>query len=119
MRKKELCRIEFGYYICLCSNISAGNELFNKGIGKHKETDFRCIVYDNCSGAEVRNMLQEYVKRGMRFSLTYFDNTVEHVIMWEYGIPEILHMAGAGGGFFSIVDVDDELNPDGKLRRII
>lgn len=64
-------------------------------------------------------MLQEYVKRDQRFSLTYFDNTVGHVIMWEYEIPEILHMAGAGGGFFSIVDADDELNPDRKLCRIV
>lgn len=70
-----------------------------ESIKKQTYSNFRCIVYDNCSGAEVRNMLQEYVKRDMRFSLTYFDNTVGHVIMWEYGIPEILHMAGTGEDF--------------------
>ncbi len=83
-----------------------------ESIKKQTYSNFRCIIFDNCSSAEVRNMLQEYVKSDQRFSLTYFDKTMGHVIMWEYGIPEILHMAGDRGGFFSIVDADDELKQD-------
>lgn len=75
-------------------------------------TNFRCLVYDNCSGKDVRNKLQEYVKQDERFSLTYFDNTVGHTIAWEYGIPEILHLAGDEGGYYFRLDADDELELD-------
>ena len=34
-----------------------------------------------------------------------------HIIAWEYGIPEILHLAGDKGGFYCRVDADDELEP--------
>lgn len=72
-------------------------------------TNFKCLVYDNCSGEEVRAKLQEYVKEDDRFSLTYFDNTAGVSIGWKYGIPEILHMAGDKGGYYCRVDADDEL----------
>lgn len=83
-----------------------------ESIKKQTYSNFRCIIYDNCSGAEVRNMLQEYVKGDQRFSLTYFDKTEGYMIAWKYGIPEILHLAGGRGGFFCRVDADDELEPD-------
>lgn len=44
-------------------------------------------------------MIYEYIKEDSRFSLTYFDKTKERAIAWEYGIPQILHMAGDEGGF--------------------
>lgn len=72
-------------------------------------SNFRCIIYDNCSGMYIRNMLNEYVKNDARFSVTYFDKTEGHIIAWEYGIPEILKMAGNRGGFYCRVDADDEL----------
>lgn len=75
-------------------------------------TNFKCFVYDNCSGEEVRAKLQEYVKADERFSLTYFDNTAGHTIAWEYGIPEIIHMAGDKGGYYFRLDADDELELD-------
>lgn len=75
-------------------------------------TNFKCLIYDNCSEKDVRLMLQEYVKKDKRFSLTHFDNTGEHIIVWEYGIPEILHLAGNKGGYYCIVDADDELELD-------
>lgn len=46
-------------------------------------------------------MIYEYIKEDSRFSLTYFDKTKERAIAWEYGIPQILHMAGDKGGFFT------------------
>ena len=70
-------------------------------IQKQTYPNFRCLIYDNCSDMEVRSMLQEYVKEDPRFSVTYFDETEGHIIVWEYGIPEILHLAGARGGFFA------------------
>lgn len=73
--------------------------------------NFRCLVYDNCSGSEVRRGLQEYVSQDERFSLTFFDNTEGRVLAWEYGIPEILRMAGDTGGYFFRLDADDELEP--------
>lgn len=75
-------------------------------------TNFRCLVYDNCSGDEVREKLKEYIDKDERFSLTYFDNTEGHTIAWEYGIPEILHLAGNRGGYYCRVDADDELELD-------
>lgn len=81
-------------------------------IKKQTYSNFRCLIYDNCSDMEIRSKLQEYVKKDSRFSITYFDQTVGHVIVWEYGIPEILHMAGTVGGFFYRVDADDELEPE-------
>lgn len=81
-------------------------------IQKQTYSNFRCLIYDNCSNMEIRNRLQEYVKEDHRFSVTYFDNTVGHIIAWEYGIPEILHLAGDKGGFYCRVDADDELEQD-------
>lgn len=81
-------------------------------------SNFRCIIYDNCSDNEVRNILQNYVKDDRRFSLTYFDEMKGHVIVREYGIPEILHLAGDRGGFFFRVDADDELEPD-CLKKMV
>lgn len=75
-------------------------------------TNFRCLVYDNCSGDEVRKKLKEYVDKDERFSLTCFDNTEGHTIAWEYGIPEILHLAGNRGGYYCRLDADDELEMD-------
>lgn len=80
-------------------------------IRKQTYPNFRCLIYDNCSDMEIRNRLQEYVKEDPRFSVTYFDNTEGHIIAWEYGIPEILHLAGDKGGFYCRVDADDELEP--------
>lgn len=71
--------------------------------------NFRCLIYDNGSGSEVRRELQEYVSQDQRFSLTCFDNTKGRVLAWEYGIPEILRMAGDTGGYFFRLDADDEL----------
>lgn len=81
-------------------------------IKKQTYQNFQCIIYDNCSDVDVREMIYEYIKEDSRFSLTYFDKTKGHAIAWEYGIPQILHMAGDEGGFFCIVDADDELEPD-------
>lgn len=80
-------------------------------IRKQTYPNFRCLIYDNCSDMEIRNRLQEYVKEDPRFSVTYFDNTEGHIIAWEYGIPEIMHLAGDKGGFYCRVDADDELEP--------
>lgn len=71
--------------------------------------NFKCLIYDNCSGEKVREKLQEYVRADERFSLTYFDNTAGVSIGWKYGIPEILHIAGDKGGYYCRVDADDEL----------
>lgn len=71
--------------------------------------NFRCLIYDNGSGSEVRRRLQEYVSQDERFSLTFFDNTKGRVIAWKYGIPEILRMAGDTGGYYFRLDADDEL----------
>ena len=81
-----------------------------ESIRKQTYTNFRCLIYDNCSKQDVRELLQEYIKQDERFSLTYFDNTEEKFIAWEYGIPEILHLADDKGGFFYRVDADDELD---------
>lgn len=81
-------------------------------IKKQTYQNFQCIIYDNCSNVDVREMIYEYIKEDSRFSLTYFDKTKERAIAWEYGIPQILHMAGDKGGFFYRVDADDELEPD-------
>ncbi len=81
-------------------------------IKKQTYTNFRCLVYDNCSNMDIRNRLREYVKSDSRFCMTYFDKTEGHIISWEYGIPEILHLAGERGGFYCRVDADDELEPD-------
>lgn len=81
-------------------------------IRKQTYTNFRCLVYDNCSGEAVRARLQEYVEEDKRFSLTYFDNTAGHTIAWEYGIPEILRLAGDKGGYYFRLDADDELALD-------
>lgn len=75
-------------------------------------TNFKCLIYDKCSGQDVRTILLDYVKEDERFSLTFFDNTEGHVIVWEYGIPEILHLAGDKGGYYFILDADDELQLD-------
>lgn len=74
--------------------------------------NFRCLVYDNGSGSEVRRKLREYVSRDQRFSLTCFDEVKGRALAWEYGIPEILRTAGNGGGYFCRLDADDELEPD-------
>ena len=68
-------------------------------IKKQTYQNFQCIIYDNCSDVDVREMIYEYIKEDSRFSLTYFDKTKERAIAWEYGIPQILHMAGDEGGF--------------------
>ena len=81
-------------------------------IRKQTYPNFKCLIYDNCSNEDVRTMLREYIKTDERFSLTCFDNTGEHLIIWEYGIPEILHLAGEKGGYYCIVDADDELELD-------
>lgn len=73
--------------------------------------NFRCLVYDNGSGGEVRRELQEYASQDERFSLTFFDNANGGTLAWEYGIPEILRMAGDTGGYFFRLDADDELEP--------
>lgn len=90
-----------------------------KSIQKQTYRNFRCLVYDNCSKMDTRNMIREFVKDDSRFSLTYFDETEGHSIAWEYGIPEILHLAGDKGGFFCIVDADDELEPTCFEKMII
>lgn len=74
--------------------------------------NFRCLVYDNGSGSEVRRKLREYVSRDQRFSLTCFDDVKGRILTWEYGIPEILHVAGDRGGYLCLLDADDELEPD-------
>lgn len=81
-------------------------------IQKQTYPNFRCLIYDNCSGMEIRSMLQEYAKEDPRFSVTYFDETEGHVIAWEYGIPEILYLASDRGGYYCRVDADDELELD-------
>lgn len=81
-------------------------------IRKQTYMNFRCLIYDNCSESDVRQMLHEYEKKDARFKVTYFDNTEGHSIVWEYGIPEILHLAGNRGGYYCIVDADDELEQD-------
>lgn len=73
--------------------------------------NFRCLIYDNGSGSEVRRGLQEYASQDERFLLTFFDNTKGRVLAWEYGIPEIIRMAGDTGGYFFRLDADDELEP--------
>lgn len=73
--------------------------------------NFRCLIYDNGSGSEVRRRLQEYVSQDERFSLTFFDNANGGTLAWEYGIPEILRIAGDTGGYFFRLDADDELEP--------
>lgn len=78
-------------------------------IRKQTYSNFRCLIYDNCSNMKIRRKLQEYVKKDARFSVTYFDKTEGHIIAWEYGIPEILHLANENGGYFCRVDADDEL----------
>lgn len=83
-----------------------------ESIKKQTYSNFRCLIYDNCSGMDTRDMLQEYIKGDSRFSITYFDETAGHIIGWEYGIPEILYLAGDKGGFYCRVDADDELETD-------
>lgn len=78
-------------------------------IQKQTYPNFRCLIYDNGSGSEVRRRLQEFVSQDERFSLTFFDNTQGRVLAWEYGIPEILRMAGDTGGYYFRLDADDEL----------
>lgn len=89
-----------------------------ESIRKQTYTNFRCLIYDNCSDENIRTILQEYVKEDRRFSVTFFDNTAGHIIAWKYGIPEILHLAGDQGGYFCRVDADDELEPDSFERMI-
>lgn len=80
-----------------------------ESIRKQTYTNFRCLIYDNCSNENIRTILQEYVKEDRRFSVTYFDETAGHVIAWEYGIPEIINLSGNRGGYYCRVDADDEL----------
>ena len=68
-----------------------------ESIRKQTYTNFRCLIYDNCSDENIRTILQEYVKEDRRFSVTFFDNTAGHVIAWEYGIPEIINLSGNRG----------------------
>lgn len=75
-------------------------------------TNFRCLVFDRGSGNEVRKKLQDYVERDKRFSLTFFEDTEKKNMALDYGIPEILHLAGNQDGFFCRVDADDELELD-------
>lgn len=89
-----------------------------ESIRKQTYTNFRCLIYDNCSDENIRTILQKYVKEDRRFSVTFFDNTAGHIIAWEYGIPEILHLAGDQGGYFCRVDADDELEP-GSFEKMI
>lgn len=88
-------------------------------IQKQTYPNFRCLIYDNCSDMEIRNRLQEYVEEDPRFSVTYFDDTEGHIIVWEYGIPEIIHLAGDRGGYFCRVDADDELEPDCLEKMVV
>lgn len=81
-------------------------------IQKQTYSNFKCLIYDNCSDMKIRRRLQEYVKDDERFSVTYFDKTEGHIIAWEYGIPEILYLGGECGGYFCRVDADDELELD-------
>ena len=57
-------------------------------IKKQTYQNFQCIIYDNCSDVDVREMIYEYIKEDSRFSLTYFDKTKGHAIAWEYGMRE-------------------------------
>lgn len=92
-----------------------GKQYLTRALNSVKQqtySNFKCLIYDNCSDLETRNRIQECVKEDPRFSVTYFDKTDGHDIALEYAIPEILHMAGNSGGFFYRMDADDELEQD-------
>lgn len=81
-------------------------------IRKQTYTNFRCLIFDNGSEMNVREMIQKYIETDTRFSVTFFQKTEGYVVAWKYGIPEILHLAGNKGGYYCRMDADDELEPD-------
>lgn len=87
-------------------------------IRKQTYTNFRCLIFDNGSEMNVREMIQKYIETDTRFSVTFFQKTDGYVVAWKYGIPEILHLAGNKGGYYCRMDADDELEP-GSFEKMI
>ena len=71
--------------------------------------NFMCFIYDNCSKKPaVHAIIERYAKEDCRFVVRKIFDNKGKVVGWDYGIPEIIRVAG-GKGYFTLVDADDEL----------